>query len=320
MRHDCSALAKAIDAYIQKEDDNLKDALESSGFIDASDTVENISALERRVSDALVSETERFTKAAEKAVDLESFAADIWPSVKDADDVDEQLGEIFLDEFSANMPKLVTSYIKAIDSELVAETISKRTTAWAKSWSSELGTIMKLTSHDQIERILTKGLADGQSIADFTQAFLDSGIRNEYYRARTVAVTEVLTSHSAAAQEAYMQSPAVTAKEWRHTGSYRNAPRENHVAISGQQVPAKAAFTLNGADGGTYYPVFPRDPVLPVGERANCHCISQPVVSADVLGLSIDERRRLQAEAIAEDDGEWEKELDAQNKAKAGIT
>jgi hypothetical protein len=45
----------------------------------------------------------------------------------------------------------------------------------------------------------------------------------------------------------------------------------------------------------------------------------QPVVSEEVLGLSLEERQALQAQAIAEDDGEWEKELDAQNKARAGI-
>ncbi len=43
------------------------------------------------------------------------------------------------------------------------------------------------------------------------------------------------------------------------------------------------------------------------------------IVNADVLGLTLEERRELQAQAIAEDDGAWEKELDARNKAKAGI-
>lgn len=320
MKHDCSALIKAIDAYVEKADGDLKDALDGAGFLDAAGTVDDISALESRVADALAEETKRFTSAAEKAVNLETFASDIWGEVKDANDADEKLGEIFLDEFNANMPKLATKYIKSIDSALTAKTISKRTTAWIESWSEELGKVMKLTSHEQIERILVSGLKDGQSVAEFTQAILDSGIRNEYYRARRVAVTEVLTAHSAAAQEAYMQCPAVEYKEWLHTGSYRNEPRENHVAISGQRVPTNAAFTLQGADGDTYYPLFPRDPSeLPPGERVNCHCIAQPIVSEDVLGLSVEERRALQAAAIAEDDGEWEKELDAKNKAKAGI-
>lgn len=42
-------------------------------------------------------------------------------------------------------------------------------------------------------------------------------------------------------------------------------------------------------------------------------------MSEKILGLSIEERRRLQAEAIAEMDAAWEAELNAKNKAKAGI-
>ena len=39
----------------------------------------------------------------------------------------------------------------------------------------------------------------------------------------------------------------------------------------------------------------------------------------EILGLSYEERKRLQDEAIAELDDEWYKELDAKNRAKAGI-
>jgi hypothetical protein len=65
--------------------------------------------------------------------------------------------------------------------------------------------------------------------------------------------------------------------------------------------------------------MYPRDSILPPGESVNCHCIHRGIVSKDVLGLSLDERKRLQQEAIDADDGAWEKELDARNKAKAGI-
>ena len=178
---------------------------------------------------------------------------------------------------------------------------------------------MQLNSHKEIERLLEKGLAEGQGMAEFTRAILDSGIRDEYYKARRVAVTEVLRAHSVAQQEAYMQSPAVSEKMWKHTGEYRNEPRQNHVDMDGQRVPVEEPYELIGADGGTYEPMYPRDPLLPPEESINCHCISQPVVSEETLGLPLEERQRLQQEAIDAMDDEWEKELDAQNKAKAGI-
>lgn len=116
-----------------------------------------------------------------------------------------------------------------------------------------------------------------------------------------------------------MQSPAVEEKMWKHTGAYRNDPRKNHVDMDGQRVPKDQPFELRGIKGGTYYPMYPRDSSLPPEESINCHCISQPVVSARVLGLSLEERQRLQQQAIEEMDDEWERELDARNKAKAGI-
>ena len=217
------------------------------------------------------------------------------------------------------MPKLTNIYIKRTDPDLIAEAISKRTTDWARGWSEELGELMKLNSHEQIEKLLVNSLKNGDSVADFTQALMDSGIRDEYYRARRTAVTEMLTAHSAAQQEAFMQSPAVSEKMWRHTGSYRNEPRLNHVDMDGVRVPVDEPFTLAGADGGIYDPMYPRADNLPPGERINCHCLLQPVVSEDILGLTLEERQELQARAIAENDGEWEKELDAKNRAKAGI-
>jgi hypothetical protein len=218
------------------------------------------------------------------------------------------------------MPKLTTSYIKRIDSELVVTQITQRTTAWIEEWSEELGRLMKLTTHREIENLLTMHLRDGKSVADLARAFMESGTREEYYRARTASLTEMLRAHSVAQQEAIIQNPAVDIKEWVHTGSYRNNPRENHVKISGDKARKDQPFSLTGADGNLYFPMYPRDICLPPSESINCHCIHRGIANEDVLGLSYEERLKLQEEAIAADDREWERERDAENKARAGIT
>ena len=178
---------------------------------------------------------------------------------------------------------------------------------------------MKLDSETQIENILTTAIAEGSSVAEVTQAIIDSGIRDEYYRARRTSVTEMLRVHSVAQQEALMQSPSVEEKAWVHTGSYKNTPRQNPVDMNGVRVPKSETFTLIGADGVTYYPMYPRDSILPPGESVNCHCLVQPIVSEDVLGLPLEERQKLQAEALAAMDDSWEAELDATNRAADGI-
>ena len=315
----CQPLIKAIDAYLAKADGDLADALDAEGYAEPQATIGYMQGIEDDVAEALVEETDYFLAEAEKAADLETFAADIWPRVKLNDRLKAKLATVFTEHLSEFMPEFVAYYIAQTDRSLKLEVVSKRTVAWVESWSEQLGEIMQLNSHKEIETILTKGLKDGTGIASFTREILDSGIRDEYYKARRVALTEVLGAHSVAQQEAFMQSPAVVDKAWKHTGAYRNEPRQNHVDMDGQRVPKDAPFTLTGIKGGTYEPMYPRDVILPPEERINCHCICQPVVSEDILGLPLEERQRLQQEAIDNMDDAWERELDARNKAKAGI-
>lgn len=315
----CQPLIKAIDAYLAKADGDLADALDAEGYAEPQATIGYMQDIEDDVAEALVEETDYFLAEAEKAADLETFAADIWPRVKLNDRLKAKLATVFTEHLSEFMPEFVAYYIAQTDRSLKLEVVSKRTVAWVESWSEQLGEIMQLNSHKEIETILTKGLKDGTGIASFTREILDSGIRDEYYKARRVALTEVLGAHSVAQQEAFMQSPAVVDKAWKHTGAYRNEPRQNHVDMDGQRVPKDAPFSLTGIKGGTYEPMYPRDIILPPEERINCHCICQPVVSEDILGLSLEERQRLQQEAIDTMDDAWERELDARNKAKAGI-
>lgn len=315
----CQPLIKAIDAYLAKADGDLSDALEAEGYAEPQATIDYMQGIEDDVAEALVDETDYFVAEAEKAADLETFAADIWPRVKLNDRLKAKLATIFTESLSEFMPEFVGYYIAQTDRSLKLEVVSKRTTAWVKSWSEQLGEIMQLNSHKEIETILTKGLKEGTGIASFTREILDSGIRDEYYKARRVALTEVLGAHSVAQQEAFMQSPAVAEKAWKHTGAYRNEPRQNHVDMDGQRVAKDAPFTLTGIKGGTYEPMYPRDVILPPEERINCHCICQPVVNEDILGLPLEERQRLQQEAVDKMDDEWERELDARNKARAGI-
>lgn len=319
MRCNCGKLLKAIDAYIAKVDSGLQDELASAGFVDAGNTMDAIRALEDDVAAALVEETQTVTTAAGKAVDLQTFANEIWPGVQLDDQLAAQLTEIFKTRLVELMPGLIESYLKRTDNQLTISQVSKATTDWIGKWSAQLGDLMQLNSHSQIETILAEGLKNGSSIAEFTQAILDSGIRNEYYRARTVSVTEVLRAHNVAQQEAFMQSPAVAQKRWRHTGGHRITPRENHIAMDGQTVGKAERFTMQGLDGNTYFPMYPVDPVLPASESISCHCICEPVVDEQILGLSLEERQALQQQAIKEMDEDWEMELDAQNRARAGI-
>ena len=340
----CKPLIKAIDAYIWKADNELTDALEAEGYVEAQETVKQINDLEESVAGALIAETNfvvsslkefqehpaDYVKHVEESLDLDIYASYVWPNVKLTDELKPTLISIFREQFRTFMPYFVKRCIGRTDQSLGdiwdvigpegnGSRISKRTVAWIESWSEQLAEIMRLNSHTEIENILKKGLKEGVGIEEFTRRILESGIRDERYKARRVAITEVLTAHRMAQQEAFMQSPSVTEKMWKHTGAYRNEPRKNHVAMDGKRIPKEETFRLAGADGHIYFPMVPGDTILPAGERINCHCLCQPVVDKDILGMSLEERKRLQQQAIDEMDDVWEKELDARNKAKAGI-
>lgn len=315
----CGALIKAIDAYLAKADDDLSDALGDEGYINPSGTVNAMSDLEEKVAAALTEETEYILGEAEQAIDLETFAQKIWPGVKLNDTLKEKLLTIFREKFAELVPQFAEAYLASFEEGLKIRAMSKRTTAWVDSWSEELAEIMQLNSHKQIEAILDKGLEEKFSIAEFSRAIKNSGIRDEYYKARRVAVTEVLTAHRAAQQEAFLQSPATSEKMWRHTGIFINEPRQNHKDMDGQRVPKAEPYELKGVRGGTFCPQFPGDPLLPPEERIECHCISQGIVSEEVLGLPLEERQRLQQEAIDELDAKWEADLEAKYKAMVGF-
>ena len=79
---DCQHLINAIDAYIEKADDNLSDSLDAEGYAKPKKTLTYIQDIEAEVTDALLDETDYIVSEAERAIDLESFAKDIWPNVK----------------------------------------------------------------------------------------------------------------------------------------------------------------------------------------------------------------------------------------------
>ena len=311
----------AIDQYLAKADDNLADSLTDEGYAEAEDTVDAINAMQDEVAETLQNQTDDFVTALETATGSGWAEAQRAVSeMMDGDDIAEQVEGAVADMLQTQIPKLASVYMQETDGELVVDIIRQRTQNWIASWSQRLGELMKINTHQQISDIIQSTIDKGESIEKLTRKIMDGGWRNEHYQARRVAVTEVLRAHSVAREEAIQQSPSTDRKEWRHTGAHKNKPRPNHVEMDGQIVPKDQPFELKGRDGVVYHPMYPRDPILPAGETVNCHCIHRGVAADDALGMSLEERRRLQQKYIEEDDGAWKKELDEENKAKAGIT
>ena len=314
----CDELLSSIDDYIEKASNKLASKLKKAGFLKAKFSVKRLSELEDKLTSALEKETEAVTEGAKKANKLEDINLDKLLSDNSAK---KEIAGLVSSHYSDVLPELTDAYIKQADKGLAYITATKRTSAWVGEWSEKLADLMDITSQkDKIAELLDNHIKGGKGIDDFVKALQESGIRNERYRARTVAVTETLRAHSVAHDDARLQNPCVVEKIWRHTGLRNNTPRPNHVAMNGQKVKKDETFTLIGADGSTYQPKYPRDPVLPVGETANCHCIAQDGIDEDILGLPLEERQKMQEEALADLDDDWEKEMDEKHKEEHSTT
>lgn len=314
-------ICEAIDNYLAKADDDLKKTLSDEGYAEAEDTVSAMNAMEEEIADILQGQTEELVTVLKTSEDAD------WDEVQqkisemlENDDIENQVREATEDMLKIEIPHLATVYIQESDEEMVVDNLRQRTASWISIWSQQLGKLMKLSTHKEITDLIKDTVESGSDIASLARKIIDGGWRSEYYQAKRVAVTEVLRAHSVAREEAIQQSPVVEQKEWRHTGAHKNQPRPNHVAMDNQIVPKDQPFEMQGRNGGIYYPMFPRDPSLPASESVNCHCIHRGIVSKEVLGLSYDERKAMQQAAIENDNGAYAKEMDAQNKEKAGIT
>lgn len=315
-------LYNAIDLYLAKVDKDLRNTIDAEGFAEPEHTVSVAISLENQIAAALDAQTEGLVETLNRAEEDDVTPKELKAKVSAllaADAIASDIEQTTLDMFEIEIPQLANVYMEESDGELVVDALRKRTSSWMQSWSEQLGELTKINTHQQITSLVDGSISSGENIADLTRKIQDGGWRNEYYQARRFGLTETLRAHSVAREESIQQSPACGNKEWCHTGAYKNEPRPNHVAMDGQVVPKDQPFELRGRDGKLYYPIYPRDPILPASESVNCHCIHRGVPNKDILGLSLEERKKLQEQIISEDDEEWKKALNAENKAKAGI-
>lgn len=316
----CAALAAAIDAYVAKADTALADELERAGYTNVDDILAGAAKIEDAVAKALDKSSEAIAASVSQAVNLEIWRQFILPGVMMSDALAEQIASIIIEQFAQYMPRLVLGFSTQIDAQVPIQQMSAVSTRFMQSWGPRLGQLMKLNQYADIEKLITDGMQNGLGVQELATQIKNAGIRNTRWKARRVALTEMLRCSSVAAQDAMTQSPACAGKRWVHTGAKYSVPRENHLAINGQEVPKDQPFELLGRDGVMYYPMYPRDPILPAGESVNCHCLAQPIAAPEVFALPPEERQRLAEQAREQVDAtrdQWMAEATERAKAES---
>lgn len=292
-------LLDTIARFTKAEDDDLLEDLED--FDEPDVLIENINKFESATAKLLRDQKKHYIVGFEEYIakddsplTLRTVFESLFPTLVASDEFDRLMSEAAYEFFDASITELVKRLTISIDPEMPMEVLSGRTTAWVEDWASDLGELMKTKSTDGITAAFNKTLNEGKGIPDLVRELEDMpGFDRN--RARATAITEILTANSVSQNEAYMQSPAVTGKKWRHSGGKGITPRPTHVALDGTEVLLHETFNVNGFPGE-----YPRDVNLPAGERIYCHCVLSPVVDPNILRLSKEEKEMYRQQALEE--------------------
>lgn len=300
-------ISKEIEKYIQKKENQLVDKLQQAGFLSTKLTVRQADKLEEELTNILQSHNEEFISLLKKYQEQGKTLEDVLNALPNfnqsrATAVKSAINTAVYNNLTEMIPKVANKYLKNIDGELEIKQMTKTTVNWIKTWSKNLADIMNINTEEMLRNTLVNGINGGIGIDEISRNMVDNGALKTRVRARTTAVTEVLTANRIAAQEAIIQAPETNRKQWKHSGSYKIKPRENHIKMNGQVVLKTQPFKMIGADGKTYYPMIPGDTSLPPAERINCHCIVSPVLDDSVFNMTLEERQALQQKCIQEYD------------------
>lgn len=190
----------------------------------------------------------------------------------------EELYDAFADDFFKKISSCAASAIKGSKAK-PGESLTEKAIKWLSSHRIKFAKEVNQTTHDSIISILKKGIAEGKGLnssanslvkllPDFfnmkelerkrklvgdlkspdlfnaLQDEIENDISFQYYRARRIARTEMLSANGAATLEGYRQSRVVVGKEWMC--SMDSDSRKWHKEANGQVVPIDEPFLVGG--------------------------------------------------------------------------
>lgn len=159
--------------------------------------------------------------------------------------------------------------------------------AWFADYRLQFAQAVSDTTSNTIHDLLAQGQAEGWSIpqmqARLTQTFeqwmTGGGNPEDFdwlaqrmppYRTELIARTETLSSANAGSHAAF-SNWNVRTRSYLSTRDDRTRDSHLQAEIDNQNVPMNEPFTVAG-----HSCMYPGDPSLPIGERANCRCTTIP--------------------------------------------
>ena len=309
MRLDTKPLQEAIDRYLAKADEDLEALLSDEGFVEAAAAVKAVERIEDVVVDLTQMHFDEVVEMVSTEEGLKKLVEMTVPEYESIQQLQDDLQRVFRNEFDRMVRQISFSFLLDQDPglDVVDQTITAQTQDQITQWSRNLAASTHKWVEPKVMDMIKEEVKNGGTVESVTKMLYDSGIRDTEWKARRLALTEVLRMESMGQQESFYQNPACYKKKWVYTWQAKE-PRTNHIDMNGQEVFKRETFTLVGKDGAIYHPLYPRDTSLPAGESINCHCIMSDISDKNILGLSDEERSEMRRQALEDADKEWEAE------------
>lgn len=301
---DLSTLDKLIDVIIKQETEEFIETI-TGQVINPQLVNEFVDNFESEIYKILTEQKKHHIEKLKEFETLTEYAIRGKQSAFSTDDTAEKIRIATIEMLTDYIYEVVPEYYTEQDQNIIIKsnkaviakekffsTTTYRTIDWMESWSEELGQIMNITSQKQLTDKFNQGLAEGKGI-DWIVREIEDLPGFDRQRARTTAITEVLTADSYAKHEAYMTNPVVISYKWKHAGRVRE-PRKNHLDLNGEVVPKGEYFQVSASEQAQ----FPRQTTLSAKERVHCHCTYGTIQDENILGLSNAERLGIRESTI----------------------
>ena len=165
-------IVAAIDRYIAKKDEDLKKTLKTEGYADPDGTVGAINDLEEAVAGILADQQQDLLntlKEAEEAGDTGEQLKKRIDTMLENDSIQDDVTDAAVSMYDDTVEPLATEYIQEVEPDMQVESLRKRTASWFETWGTTLGELMRLSTHDQITRLIHSAVDDGKDIPWLTR-------------------------------------------------------------------------------------------------------------------------------------------------------
>ena len=174
-------IVTAIDRYIAKKDEDLKKTLKAEGYTNPDGTVDAINNLEETVAGILADQQQDLLntlKEAEEAGDTGEQLKKRIDTMLENDSIQDDVTDAAVSMYDDTVEPLATEYIQEVEPDMQVESLRKRTASWFETWGTTLGELMRLSTHDQITRLIHSAVDDGKDIPWLTRQIMSGGWRN----------------------------------------------------------------------------------------------------------------------------------------------